>query len=87
MNLAHLESLKNLVIKTDDLDSLRGQIIKEFDHIIHFMRDQIQKDISHLEQDVQELRQTPLEAPKAREIVGHLVMDFGELRKDLETEI
>ncbi len=87
MNLAHIESLKALIFKTSDLNSLRAEILKEFDHVIHFLKDRLEKDVHHLAKEVQELQRTPLENPKIREIIGHIVMDFGELRKDLETEI
>lgn len=87
MNLSHLQSLRDRIALTADLNSLRNELIEEFERIVHFLKDQVEKDVRHLELDVLELKKTTVKSKKALEIIGHLVMDFGELRKDLETEI
>ena len=87
MNLTQLETLRNQIQNVDNLTSLRKELLKEFDKIIRFIKNQLEKDVQNLEQDVQELRKTPVEDRKTLEIIGHLVTDFSELRKDLETEI
>jgi hypothetical protein len=61
--------------------------LKEIDRIIHFIKEELEKDVQTLEKDVQELRKTTVNDQHTLEIIGHLIMDFGELRKDLETEI
>lgn len=87
MNLNHLEQLRNQIASTENLNSLRQELIVEFDRVIHFIQDQLEKDVKVLEKDLQELKNTPLKDRKTLEIIGHLITDFGDLRKDLETEI
>lgn len=87
MNLKHLDQLRNQIASTENLNSLRQELLVEFDRIIHFIQNQLEKDVQVLEKDLQELKNAPLKDEKTLEIIGHLIMDFGDLRKDLETEI
>lgn len=87
MNLKHLDQLRNQIASTENLNSLRQELLVEFDRIIHFIKVQLEKDVEVLGKDLQALKNAPLKDPKALEIIGHLIMDFGDLRKDLETEI
>lgn len=79
--------LRDQIKKTENLNLLRDELLKEFDWIIHVVRELLEKDVEKLERDVQELKQTPIGDKKTLEIIGHLVMDFSVLRHDLETEI
>lgn len=87
MNLSRLIDLKKRLLVSGDLNPLKQEIIQEFEKIIHFIQNQIEKDVKNIERDVEDLSQTRVPDGKAQEIIGHLIMDFSELRKDLETEI
>ena len=87
MKLTRIMNLKEQIQNTDNLNLLRDELLKEFDWIIHVVKELLEKDVKNLEQDVQELRKTTIGDKKTLEIIGHLVMDFSVLRQDLETEI
>lgn len=87
MNLSHLVNLKKKLLASRDLNPMRQEITEEFDRVIHFIQDQLEKDVKNIEQDVENLSHSSAPDASTREIIGHLIMDFSELRKDLETEI
>jgi hypothetical protein len=87
MNLTQLERLKKQIQRTDNINPLKEELLIEFDRIIHFIKNQLEKDVQTLEKDVEELQKTSINDKHTQEIIGHVIMDFSELRKDLETEI
>ena len=86
MNINKLKKLRQQIDFAEDINHLKKEIIDKLDKIILLFGHEIEADIEDLEKDVEQLQETKIPNGKAMEIVGHLVTDFGELRRHLEIE-
>lgn len=85
--LSRIQTLKRKIQNAQDITLLRKEIIEEFERIIVFIKSHLEKDVQNLGKDLEELQKSSVNDPKTLQIIGHLVTDFSELHKDLETEI
>lgn len=85
--LSRLETLKRKIQSAKEISSLRNEILEEFEKIIIFVKGHLEKDVQTLGKDLEELQKSSVSDPRTLQIIGHLVTDFSELHKDLETEI
>lgn len=87
MNIDKLKLLREKMDDIEDLNALKDEIKLKLDKVIQLFDQDLGVDLQYLKKDLEELQETDLEAGHTREIVGHLVTDFSELKRHLELEL
>ena len=87
LNIDKLKALRQKIDAAENLNVLKDEITAKLDKVISLFDQELGTDLQYLKKDLDELQETDLKAGHAREIVGHLVTDFSELKRHLEIEL
>ncbi|MDP8218780.1 MAG: hypothetical protein P9M03_08650 [Candidatus Theseobacter exili] len=87
MNIDKLKLLREKMDTVEDLNALKEEIALKLDKVIGLFDQDLGTDLQYLKKDLEDLQETDLVAGHTREIVGHLVTDFSELKRHLELEL